>query len=282
MDTPRGLSRIGQENPSVPLSPELDDQLFQTYFDWNAYLDDTEPWDKQSHRPAPQNLEKLITDIPPLIDSIESHRFFRMGTSFGSDDGAVTSPDFSGHPSPPELIQGEGSTSPSDHSGPILPEQVEDGYHGQRSAASLRDFRSHDDRWTYPQAYPPSKATPPTLLRVTDADGRAHQRGHAPGGRDTSAAANHGKRPRQLENPDQTADVRKSGACLPCRISKTRVSAPRPWIPVLPFHGKARHRRLMIVLVSRERRLPHVQEGFPRSFASSLRKEEPRRVVARH
>lgn len=229
MDPSRDLPQISQENPRVPSSPELDDQLFHTFFDWPAYLNDTaQPWDKASQRATPQHLDKLITDIHPLIDTLEAHRFFRMKTSFGSDDGVVTSSDYS-HPSPPDLVLGEGSTSPSDHSGPALLEQSEEPYRrldtGFGNGTSLNDVRAHDDKWTYPQAdvsNHPARVYSPQLRVSEDGATRHVDQGlslkRGPSGRIP------GKRPRQLENPEQTADVRKSGACLPCRVSKTRVS----------------------------------------------------------
>ena len=215
MDHARDLSRIGQENPHLPSSPDLeDDQLFQTYFDWPAYFHDTEPWDKPSHRASTQDLDKLLTEIPPLIN-----QFVRMKTSFGSDDGAASSSEYSSHASPPELVQGEGSTSPSDHSGPVLPEHPEEPH--PRPHISLNDVRAQDDHWTYPQTdlSKGSGSGHVSQLRVQgDGVTRYAHLPPAPAGR------THGnKRPRQLENPDQTADVRKSGACLPCRLSKTRV-----------------------------------------------------------
>lgn len=234
MDPAMPLSQISQGIPRVSSSSDLDDDLFQTFFDWKAYSLDTQPHphphphhshDKSSHRVHPQDLDKLITDIPPLLDALESHKFFKMGKSFGSDDGVVTSSDYSGHPSPPELILGEGSTSPSDHSGPIIPDRTED--HFQFSGSTLTDVRAHDDKWTYPQrdfskgaprVYPPSLHVAPRgptkpADQVTASAGTKRRR----------AEKVPEKRVRQLADREQTADVRKSGACLPCRVSKTRV-----------------------------------------------------------
>lgn len=221
MDHTRDLSQYGQENPRVPFSPELD-QLFDAVFDYPALLNDTGAyWEQPAHRASPRDLNKLITEINPLIDTLESHRFFRMKTSFGSDDGG--SPSYSGHPSPPELVQGEGSTSPSDHSGPTLPEQHDEPY--QRSDISLRDIRTHDDKWTYPQTVSSRGSgghyTPHVQVM---SHGAMSPVGGAPIYKSSSGK---NKRQRQLENPDQTADVRKSGACLPCRLTKTRVRTVR-------------------------------------------------------
>ncbi|CAG9938328.1 unnamed protein product [Clonostachys rosea f. rosea IK726] len=216
MDFARDFPQIGQENSRVHSSPDLD-ELFHSYFDWQAYLNDTEP----SPRASPQSLNKLITEISPLIDSIETHRFFRMKTSFGPDEEAVTASDYSGHPSPPELVQGEGSTSPSDHSGPILPDRIEEAYH--RPGASLKEFRAQDDKWTYPQTEHPQPALVAYSpnLRVAE-DATVRQAGHSLGLKRRRSDQAPEKRPRQLARPEQVADVRKSGACLPCRVSKTR------------------------------------------------------------
>jgi hypothetical protein len=228
MDATRDLSQIGQENPRVPSSPDLADQLFDTVFDWPAYLNDTESsLDIPSHRATPHQLEKLITEIHPLIDSLESHRFFKMGTSFGGDDEAVTASEYSGHPSPPDLYRGEGSTSPSDHSGSIIPDGFEEAQ--PRTSNSLRDYRAHDDKWTYPQG-PPFKGIVqgyPPLLRVTDARLQQYPE-QTPGLKRRRSEKTVEKRPRQLADPMQTADVRRSGACLPCRVSKTRVRQQLP------------------------------------------------------
>ena len=224
MDPSRDLSQLSQENPRAP-SSDLDEDLFQTYFDWKAYIQDTQahPHDKSSHRTTP-HLDKLITEIPPLLDAIESHKFFRMGTSFGSDDGVVPS-DYSGHPSPPDLVLGEGSTSPSDHSGPTIPDRIEDPV--PRPGVSLIDVRAHDDKWTYPQtelSKAARKAYPPKLHLVSDGTTKpTDQTAVSAGTKRRRSEKVPEKRARQLADREQTADVRKSGACLPCRVSKTRV-----------------------------------------------------------
>lgn len=257
MDPTRNLSQIGQENPRVPSSSDLEDELFQTFFDWKAYIQDTEPLDVPSHlRPSPQHLNKLITEIPPLIDSLESHSFFRMRTSFGSDDPS----EYSGHPSPPELVQGEGSTSPSDHSGPILPDRLEESQ--QRPDVSLGDFRAHDDKWTYPQTDPSKgsrRAYSPKLQVQNDGSTRQVDQGFSLKRRRSERFPE--KRARQLTDPEQTADVRKSGACLPCRVSKTRVRHR------LAFYFGSKTETL---LVSRVWRLSHMPKSLSRSFSSGL------------
>ncbi|KAM0427574.1 hypothetical protein ACHAPT_007535 [Fusarium lateritium] len=125
---------------------------------------------------------------------------------------------------PPELIRG-GSTSPSDHSGSVFLD-VEEA-HRRRPHVSLEEFQAQDDKWTYPQAIP-SKHTPrgyPPRLQVHESSRRGPPRPLPQTSgvkRQRSGSSSLDKRSRQLSDPDQTADVRKSGACLPCRISKTR------------------------------------------------------------
>lgn len=214
MDPTGSLSQISQENPRAPSPPSLEEEeLFYTFFDWPAYTRDTEPYQASS-----QDLDRLITEIPPLI-----HRFERMKTSFGSEVETATSSEYSSHPSPPELVLGEGSTSPSDHSGPALPEQPEDRH--QPLHISLKDVREQDDDWTYPQADPSKGSQPGYVPRLrVPADTVAPHGPQRPNSKVVPAGRSNGKRQRQLENPEQTADVRKSGACLPCRLSRTRVS----------------------------------------------------------
>ncbi|KFH41901.1 hypothetical protein ACRE_073600 [Hapsidospora chrysogenum ATCC 11550] len=212
MDLTGSLSQISQENPRAPSPPSLEEEeLFYTFFDWPAYTRDTEPYQASS-----QDLDRLITEIPPLI-----HRFERMKTSFGSEVETATSSEYSSHPSPPELVLGEGSTSPSDHSGPALPEQPEDRH--QPLHISLKDVREQDDDWTYPQADPSKGSQPGYVPRLrVPADAVAPHGPQRPNSKVVPAGRSNGKRQRQLENPEQTADVRKSGACLPCRLSRTR------------------------------------------------------------
>lgn len=111
MDFARDFPQIGQENSRVHSSPDLD-ELFHSYFDWQAYLNDTEP----SPRASPQSLNKLITEISPLIDSIETHRFFRMKTSFGPDEEAVTASDYSADDTRRSVAAGHRVTIPPPHS----------------------------------------------------------------------------------------------------------------------------------------------------------------------
>lgn len=229
MDTTRDLYQIGQKGLRVPTSPELDDELFHSFFDWQGYCAHTQPSsaDIASSSPyppshsIPRDLPKLITEIPSLINdySLESlgNDFIRMSTSYSPNEVYTTS-DYSGH-TPPELVRG-GSTSPSDHSGSIYLERVD------RPEVSLQEVQAQDDEWTYPQTLP-SKHAPrgyPPRLQVQEDLAR---REYAAGLKRRRSGNGLDKRQRQLSDPMQTADVRKSGACLPCRLSKTRVRQNR-------------------------------------------------------
>ncbi|KAI5466350.1 hypothetical protein BGZ63DRAFT_420842 [Mariannaea sp. PMI_226] len=221
MDATRAYPQIGRENPLVPTSPELDDELFNSYFDWQGYCDSTRPEIASpyhlNYQTSPWDLDKLITEIPSVIDHISLDKlqseFLRMKTSFSPDPEATTTSDYSGQ-TPPELTQG-GSTSPSDHSGSVYFEGTDDA--NRRPDFSLQEVQAQDDEWTYPQTAPdkesrgyPSLLPFPEQLEKGSGIKRRHS-GHASE-----------KRHRHLADPDQTADVRKSGACLPCRVTKTR------------------------------------------------------------
>ncbi|KAF7545139.1 hypothetical protein G7Z17_g9397 [Cylindrodendrum hubeiense] len=226
MDTARDFAQIGHENPRVPTSPDLDDELFDSFFDWQGYCDSTRPSDIASPpyygRTSPRDLNKLITEIPSVIDHLSLERleseFLRMKTSFSPNNEQATPSDYSGQ-TPPELIQG-GSTSPSDYSGSIYLERADEAR--RRPEASLREVQAQDDEWTYPQTVPNKHATrgyPPRLQVQEDSSRRPFEMTSSLKRR---RSGNTLERRRVVSDPDRTADVRKSGACLPCRVSKTR------------------------------------------------------------
>lgn len=237
MDTARGLSRI-PENPRLSsTSSDLDDELFLEVFDWSGYCESTQPFEKSSHagphypssRSSTRDLSALITEIPAVIGeySLEKlqNEFFRMKAPFRPDDEVVSASEYSGQ-TPPDLVQG-GSTSPSDHSG--SGSVILDDAHFQSPDVTLREVQAQDDEWTYPQTEPSNKAGTrgyPPRLQVQEDQSRTAGTKRRRSGDDLN------KRHRQLADPLQTADVRKSGACLPCRISKTRV---RQGLHVSPY-----------------------------------------------
>ncbi|KAL6886539.1 hypothetical protein HDV57DRAFT_392431 [Trichoderma longibrachiatum] len=223
MDSPRDRTRMELENPRLSPSPELE-ELFHQVFDWQAYSGDAKPSDPSSshHHHRQQSLSRIITDIPSFIRdlTLDSERDFFDMPSYSSDDGLTS--DYSAGQTPPELVQG-GSSSPSDHSGasPFL-EPLDDGhYHPE---ASLREVQAQDDEWTYPQTDPSKGMVQgyPHHLQV-QLDERLRRAAEQSSKLKRRRSGNDlEKRQRQLVDPGQTADVRKSGACLPCRVSKTR------------------------------------------------------------
>lgn len=225
MDTVRPYPQIGQENPLVPTSPELDDELFNSFFDWQGYCDSTQPDLVPSYLypSSSGDLDKLITEIPAVIDQFSLERlqseFLRMKTSFSPDPEAATASDLSGQ-TPPELVQG-GSTSPSDHSGSVYFESESQ----RRPDFSLEEVQAQDDEWTYPQSVPDKHASRayPSRLKVPSSPNQGQLDKTSSLKRRHSGHAAPDRRHRHLVDPDQTADVRKCGACLPCRVTKTRV-----------------------------------------------------------
>ncbi|KJZ73575.1 hypothetical protein HIM_07131 [Hirsutella minnesotensis 3608] len=204
-----------QENPRPPCSPGLD-ALFDKFFDWPAFSGCSQSLAKASHYPgssAQESLSSLVPGLPFSLDDLGSE-LIRMRAF---DEPALGS-DYSGRTTP-ELIRG-GSTSPSDHSGSLLVDQADESLH--RPRFTLREAQAHDDEWTYPQTEAALKAVargyPPHLHIHSDS-----LPGVQSAGQKRRRSGNEvEKRPRQLVDPVQTADVRKSGACLPCRVTKTR------------------------------------------------------------
>lgn len=269
MDATAGRAR---ENPLPPSpsppcsSPSALDELFDKFFDWPAFsgapprpIDDA-----SSHYPSPPS-----SDEPPSPVSVAAgyspscSPLFARGLSIQDleagllrmrapydDAAAAAGSDYSGQATP-ELVHGAdaGGTSPSDHSGSLALEPVDDGPFAL--GVTLREAQAHDDEWTYPQThmhmhmpkpgprpYPPRlhvhggeglAEAPPLLLPAAAADAAAAAQ--SAGQKRRRSGADPEKRQRQLVDPVQTADVRKSGACLPCRVTKTRVRRFPPWRP---------------------------------------------------
>jgi hypothetical protein len=235
MTFPRDMDRMELENSRLSPSPELED-LFNQFFDWQAYSGDanpSSPHPHHHHHHRKQSLSRIITDIPSFIENfpLDPNRpYFDMPPSYSSDDGLTS--EYSPGQTPPELVQG-GSSSPSDHSGsPPFLEPLDDGHYHQE--ASLREIQAQDDEWTYPQTDPSKGMVQGYPHHIQVLDDR-HRRPVDPSAKLKRRRSGNDleKRQRQLADPGQTADVRKSGACLPCRMSKTRVrshctSLPRP------------------------------------------------------
>jgi len=231
--------RLGQVTPVSSSSPVgAEDDLFEEIFDWRRYCESTreldmEPFHLPGHQtPLPQSLSKLKTHLTPTsldLDILSINHphsdFGNMSTRFPSDDDTATTSDYSGH-SPPGLIREGGSTSPSDHSGSVFLDHFEE--RAIPVEIALHQVQEQqDDEWTFPSqtVVDPAKAAhqgyPPHIVFQEEyVDLQAAQ---SAGTKRRRSIKDIEKRPRQLVDPLQTADVRKSGACVPCRVTKTRV-----------------------------------------------------------
>lgn len=247
----RSVSRI----PSSPPASE-EDELFNQVFDWNSYYQDTQGFGAfpssvpsvvaQSNWQLPEDYYQVSKEFAgaesyPIdafsLESLQSD-FYRMNASFRADeDDEAPSPpsDYNTSHSPPGLDPA-GSTSPSEHSGSSS--SVLDAAHDAHYARiALSEAKSHDDEWTYPQGEPSPKQLPvgyPSHVRLHDASSPEAAAIVASLKRRRSSNEVE-KRHRQLQDPMQTADVRKTGACVPCRVSKIRVSH---WSPLFPHACK--------------------------------------------
>jgi hypothetical protein len=258
MDRRRTLShRLGRQTTPVPTSPSLNDEdLFYEVFDWTGYCQATQPYDFDPSTPSysssssasspshyyrqssPDDLSKLITDIPSVLDTLAidqlGDELFRMKTPFHSDDNAhVGTSDYSGQ-TPPELVAG-GSSSSSDHPGSPQTDRADD--YRLSSDVALQDYQAHDDEWTYPQTQSPkatSRGYPAHLQVSEDRRSKSKSSSHSSGlKRRHSGSHDSARRHRHLVDPSQTADVRKSGACLGCRVSKVKVNLrPLSHVPI--------------------------------------------------
>lgn len=228
--------------PSSP-SPELEDDLVNQYFDWNSYYGTSQsPYPEfdlgyPGRHHTPRGLPKDFSDFPTALDSLSLNAlesdFFNMTSQFHSDDDGTSPSGYTSTRSPPELVPA-GSTSPSEHSGSSNFDPAE---HNDYSRVALGEVRAQDDEWTYPQKQQPSPKSAalsyPSHIKVQD----AHSPDYSPANLKRRRSVNEvEKRHRHLADPLQTADVRKSGACVPCRVSKIRVRQPphTPHFPHLP------------------------------------------------
>ncbi|GAO15506.1 hypothetical protein UVI_02020800 [Ustilaginoidea virens] len=217
--TSMAYSRLGQESPRLSSSPVVE-ELFDQIFDWRLYCESTRELEP-SHLPGrqtPQGLSKLITHFaPPSLDldtlaiSDLQPELYKMKTQFRPDDDTPTTStsDYSAH-SPPELVQEGGSTSPSDHSGSVFLDHVEERPHP--ADVTLHEVQAQDDEWTYPQtedALKPVRPGYPSHILV-QGDCTGLQSRQAAGTKRRRSIKDIDKRPRQLVDPVQTADVRKN------------------------------------------------------------------------
>lgn len=228
---PAGLSYQIQDN--IPASPchesSDDDQLLNEFFDWDRYYQTQETLVHQTPYPSPPRSPPRRHDslknpgIPAVAGQFGNLDFYpSMASSYGYPRHS------SGSQSPPELVTG--GNSPSEHSSAVSIDRFEEArrYH----AISLKDFQAQDDEWTYPQddltrvlpqEYPSHLHVEHHRHRASDSSAGVKRRHSGKGSE---------KRHRHLSDPNQTADVRKNGACLPCRVLKTRVSRAPPRRPL--------------------------------------------------
>lgn len=211
-------SRVRSHNSRAPSPPDLDeDRLFETVFDWQRFC--------QSENE--KNLPNLITEIPSILQSLSldpSRSAYKMSRTMRSEDDVSSSSDFFNGDSPPDL-EHAGSTSPSENS------SFEHVDEATSPTVSLSAVQAQDDKWTYPPQDATGKALPSGYTtRATQPEIVAHSQSGKSSSLDQTAKLKRrrsgqdlDKRQRYLVDPDQTAVVRKSGACVPCRVSKIRV-----------------------------------------------------------
>jgi hypothetical protein len=229
---PAGLPTWSVQD-NIPVSPSLDlddDQFISQFFDLEGYYRPSratslDPFSYPSPPRSPPRSSPGSSPRPLTTDFINglpavTHRFgnlnpYGMGSSYGSDGlssgyeyAAVT----------PDLVNG--GSSPSDHNSPASLDQFEE--YGQYPAGvNVRNFKTvNESKWSYPPAEPrilprgySSSGDDDYHYRVSESSGAVKRR----------RSDDKDKKTRQLHDRGQTADVRKSGACLPCRVSKTRV-----------------------------------------------------------
>lgn len=197
------------------------------------------------------HLSPIITEIPTMLQHLHLNAPQRTSSSMTLNSTLGHHHDPSMSPSahtgsPPGLEDASSSTSPSENSSF---EHREDHAHtpaSSASTASLKDAQSRDDHWTYQSLTPKvSMASYPRQIQIgPSADSMlARARIQAPAAVYPSTATLKRRRPehdadkrhRALRDAAKTADVRKSGACVPCRVSKTRVSQAH--LHALPIHA---------------------------------------------
>lgn len=207
MSAARDLSRIRTPRSRGPSSsPELEEELYSEYFDWQKYYQ------------VDDQLPGIIHDIPSIIESLHidsSTRHFDMSGAYPSPYTSASH----GSPrdSPPELDHAE-STSPSENS---FYERHEEPY--RPSVASLKQAQAGDDQWTVDAQKRVVSFQYPQEIQVSSNTASEGYATASYGRLEKETPTN--KRQRHLVDPEETAYVRKSGACVPCRVKKLKVRA---------------------------------------------------------
>ncbi|KAM0383181.1 hypothetical protein ACHAPY_002294 [Fusarium culmorum] len=245
---PRDLSQIGQENPRVPTLEGLEyEAIFDKFFDYELYSDSTQTQEhlaaSSPFRSTHRESSPFITDIPYFFDHLSLGRdeagYPNMTPGLNLDDGITTSESMG--QTPPGLVRGDSTSpsSPSSPSGSFSLDGVDDPR--RRPRHSLREVRAQDDEWTYPQAvsskhapkaygYPPQVQVHESSSRRSSHSSKTYSPPSTSGVKRQRSVE---KRSRHLSDPDQTADVRKSGAYVwsPDPAEERRVVDNEPRFP---------------------------------------------------
>ncbi|OAA73839.1 hypothetical protein ISF_00740 [Cordyceps fumosorosea ARSEF 2679] len=252
------VSRASRAVSRIPSSPpaSTEDELFYQVFDWTSYSQDTQDIGNNFHSSSspsvavsnwqlqesyysnqwskdPSGADPYPVGAFSLAD-LEYDLNMVNASPRSSDDEEPPSPpsDYNGSHSPPELVSA-GSASPSEHSGSSssVVDLVHDADYARIAInEALNEARLRDDEWTYPQGEP----SPKQLLVGHPSHAQLHyaKSPEAAGLKRRRSSNEVEKRHRQLQDPMQTADVRKSGACVPCRVSKIRLTRLVPLLDI--------------------------------------------------
>ena len=219
---------------NTPASPSLDlldqNHLVDQFFDFEGYYGPSrsstiEPFPypspprslpRSSPRSSPGPLmNDFITDFPPVVnDRRGNFDPYGMASSSYGPDGLSSGSDYA---ATPELVTG--GSSPSSATSVDQYDQ-----YGQYLPTGSQDFRSAShDKWSHLPEDP--RAVYHDYHSPQQDDHHHYHRRASESASLKRRHSGHGsdKRSRHLADRDKTADVRKSGACLPCRVLKTSV-----------------------------------------------------------
>lgn len=255
MATARDISQQGLAHSRAPSSrvEQAEDDI-EAIFDWQRYcndypLDEGDILNLQHYSDSDQlgeldegvaqqkALPQVIQEIPSVLQSFQvaverlENDFSNMNATLHLDDEAESTSDYTGGTSPPGL-EPTRSTSPSEHWDTLPLDQVEDQpvHH-----VTLKQAQAQDDEWTYPQKDDLRKAVAVEYpSHIPNQDTRVARGVDSPPNlKRRRSGLDIEKRQRHLADPVQTADVRKTGACVPCRVSKTKVRQDKTTLSAL-------------------------------------------------
>ncbi|KAG6171631.1 hypothetical protein E4U27_007140 [Claviceps purpurea] len=250
--------QLGPESSRFSCPVVEEELLFDKIFDWDRYCRSTrEPDMEPLHFPGHQTqhsqyMFKVKSHVSPsslVFDNLAINdfrsNFGNMSSPLPSDDDSVTNSEYSGH-SPPDLIQEDeaGSASPSDRSDSVF---LGDDHHSEERTGHHADVTTlhqevpaqHDvDEWIQSQTVvdqaQAARSGYPAHIASEEEYDDLQQTGSA-GTKRRRSIRDIEKRPRQLADPMQTADVRKSGAkAFPnhAHLACTRMTPIMAW-PVM-------------------------------------------------